>query len=89
MSLYWDIEELACVVLGKTEDELDEIINNGTIDEFLVERYGIDFETYSQIVKDLLYFTPHVSGALSGEKYHAFVKDNVMIVKTKVPDKAK
>jgi len=83
MNLDWDIEELACKVLGKTDDELDEIISNGSIDALLMETHGIDFETYSQIVKELLYFTPLVKSPLTDEVYHAFVEGNNMIVKVK------
>ena len=83
MSIEWDIEELACKVLGKNEKEMDLIINEGTIDDYLFEQYGVDFEQYCEIVKGLLPFTQKIKAAISGDDYHAFVKDSCMIVKVK------
>ena len=73
MSIEWDIEELAYRAMGKTEDEAEKAIDNGDIDEAIFEKYEINFEQYSQIVKDLLPFTPQIQGVISGELCHAFV----------------
>lgn len=81
MSIDWGIEELACAACGKSEDETDEIINNSEVDDILHEKYGVDFEMYCAIVKDLLPMTPTVKAALSGTEYHAFVRGNGMLVK--------
>ncbi|MDP2901936.1 MAG: hypothetical protein Q8N96_02340 [Methylovulum sp.] len=81
MSIEWEIEELACAACCKSEEEAGQAINDGTTDEILYERYGVDFETYTKIVKDLLPFTPIVQSALAQKNYHAFVADNRMIVR--------
>jgi len=80
----WDIEELACYSMGKTEAETEEIINNGTVDDLLFDKYGIDFDTYRAIIKDLLPFTHVVTSALLGTKYHAFVNGDCCIVRLEV-----
>jgi len=81
MSIDWEIEELACTVCGKTEEEKDEIINNSEVDDILFDKYEIDFDTYSKIVQDLLPLTPIIKTAITGTLYHAFVKDNFIIVR--------
>lgn len=89
MSLEWDIEELAGYVLGKSEEKVEEMINNSNTDDELNEKYGVDFDTYCSIVKDLLPFTPTVQAGLSGDHFNAFViaKEQRMIVKQPVKEK--
>lgn len=83
MSLDWEIEELAGYAMGKTETEVERMINNSGIDEYLFEKYEVDFNTYSKIVRDLIPFTPVVKAGISGDLYNAFidVKNQRMIVK--------
>ena len=81
MSLHWEIEELACFALGKTEDEADEIINNGDIDSLLIDKYDIGFEQYCNIVRDLIPFTIPAKTALNEKICYGFVKDGRFIVK--------
>ena len=83
MSIEWDIEELAYRAMGKTLEEAEAAINDGDIDEALLEKYEIGFDQYSQIVKDLLPFTQKVRSALTGKWSHAFVdvKEGRSIVK--------
>lgn len=79
MSIEWDIEELSGYALGKSEAQVEEMINNSTCEDELNEKYGIDFATYCQIVQDLLPFTPVVRSPLTNKDFHAFVvheKDN-------------
>lgn len=75
MSVEWDIEELAYRAMGKTESETDTEINYGDIDDAICDKYGIDFDTYCKIVKDLLPFTPVLPSSLSltPKYFHAFV----------------
>lgn len=83
MSVEWDIEELAGYVMGKSEEEVEEMINNSDTDDKLNEKYGIDFDTYCSIVKDLLPFTPVVQAGISKNHFNAFIlaKEQRMIVK--------
>ena len=73
MSIEWDIEELAYRAMGKTEEEAEKAINDGDIDEAIFKKYEISFEQYSQVVKDLLPFTPQIQGGITGDLFHAFV----------------
>lgn len=82
MSIEWDIEELACKVCGKSEEETDQIINDGSIDDLLVDKYEISFELYCQIIKDLLPFTVPVKTSF-GNVFRGFVEDGRLIVKEK------
>lgn len=84
MSIEWDIEELAGYAMGKSEDEVEDMINNFTTDDELFEKYKIDLERYSAIVKDLLPFTPKVQAGITKDLYHAFVVGIRMIVKQKI-----
>ena len=81
MSIDWDIEELACLAFGMTEEETEDTINNGEVENILADKYGIDFETYSKIVQDLLPFTPIVQTALTETKFHAFVHSGRTVVR--------
>lgn len=77
MSDYWETEELACYVLGKTEEETEAIIEEpGKVDELLMKRYDdqVDHELFHRIVEDLLPFTPKVQTALAKNFVHAFVR---------------
>ena len=86
--LRWESDELACKICGKTEDEINDIINNDKVDDMLMERYDdqIDSNLFYRIVEDLLPLTPIVETALTGDKYHAFIdhKEETIIVRLKV-----
>ena len=84
--LSWDIEELAYRAMGKTEEQEENEVNNGDIEQAIFDTYDCDFSTYQNIVNDLIKFTPILSSPLSGEKFHAFVdtKQERAIVKLKV-----
>lgn len=83
MSIEWDIEELAYRAMGQTEEQAEKSINEGDIDQAIFDKYGVDFEPYCKIVKDLLPFTPRVKAGISGDIFNAFVDmdANRMIVK--------
>jgi len=73
MSIDWDIEELAGYAMGKTEDQVEKMINESTTEDELFDKYEIGFEQYCKIVQDLLPFTPTVTAGITGTEYHAFV----------------
>ena len=73
MNIDWDIEELAYRAMGKTDEEAEKEINDGDIDQAIYDKYDCSFETYCEIVKDLIKFTPLVGSQLTGKKFHAFV----------------
>lgn len=86
MSIECEIEELAGYAMGKTEEDVDDMVKMSSVDDELFDAYGVDFDTYLKIVKDLLPFTPLVRTGFHGELCNAFVlaKYNVMIVKQAV-----
>jgi len=73
MSIDWEIEELAGYAMGKSEDEVEAMVNDSTVDDALAEKYGVDLDAYLQIVKDLLPFVPVTKTAIGEDNYHAFV----------------
>lgn len=85
MSIEWDIEELAYRAMGKTQEQAEEEINNGDIDDAIHAKYEVSFESYCAIIKDLAPFLPKVQSSLSGETFAAFVdsEENRAIVKFK------
>ena len=70
----WDeIEELACLMLGK---DYDSIINNydeSTIERMFYDRYDVPLEDFERILKDLIKFTPSWKSPITGEMYQGFV----------------
>jgi hypothetical protein len=44
MNLEWEIEELACLACGKSEEETDNIINSACVDDMLYEKYEVSFD---------------------------------------------
>ena len=86
---YYKVQELAGYMLGKSEEEVDEMLDqdDGTLDELLYEKYNVEFEQFYEIVNDLIKFTPIVQSVLSCSKFHAFVRDNVAIAKLTVEEK--
>lgn len=85
---YYEIQELACAVLGISYDDLVNEGRENEIDEKLYEKFEISMEQFFVIVEALLPYTPIVKAAISGCKYHAFVNDKecLMYVKQKVED---
>ena len=89
----WDeIEELACLMLGK---DYDSIVNNygeSTIFDMFYEEYGVDLENFERVLKDLIKFTIPWKSPLTNEIYQGFViseNDNGLmraIIKEKVND---
>jgi len=70
----WDeVEELACLMLGK---DYDSIVNNyeeDTIEDMFYNEYNIDLSTFKDILDDLIEFTPSWVSPLTGELYQGFV----------------
>jgi len=84
----WDVEELAYRAMGNTSEETDKQINDGDIDEAIFDKYDCSFETYCQIVEDLIKFTPVFESPLTKTKFHAFVdaSEGLAIVKEDIKE---
>lgn len=77
-----ELVDLVGAVLGKTEDEVEELHEDDcAVDDLLFERYGIDLEQFEKVAKDLLKLTPIVETAITGTKCHAFVRGDEIIAR--------
>lgn len=72
---YWEMQELAGAVLGLSEEQTEEIINDDEdFDTPLCEKFGVDFDSFCSVAEALLKLTPVLKSPLSGELDHAFVR---------------
>lgn len=75
---YFDIEELLSAMYGITDEQRNDDFD---FDELCYEKFEIGFEEFMKIISVLLPLTPIVESALTGQKYHAFIKDGLAVVK--------
>ncbi|MEY6762954.1 hypothetical protein AB9B48_14960 [Kluyvera ascorbata] len=75
---YFDIEELLSAMYSITDEQRNDDFD---FDELCYEKFEIGFEEFMKIISVLLPLTPVVESALTGKKYHAFVKDGLALVK--------
>lgn len=75
---YFDIEELLSAMYGITYEQRNDDFD---FDELCYEKFEIGFEEFMKIISALLPLTPVVESALTGKKYHAFIKDGLALVK--------
>lgn len=70
--MHWDeVEELACLMLGK---DYDSIVNNyDSIAEMFYNTYEVDIDSFYNIVRDLIKFTPSWKSPFTGQLYQGFV----------------
>ncbi len=68
--VHWtEVEELACHILGMSEDsESDEI------DKAIAEKFDCSMETFENIVSHLLPLAASGGSELTGEQYRGFLK---------------
>lgn len=70
----WDeIEELACLMLGKDYDSIVDNYDESYIDDMFYEEYNITLEDFEHIIKDLVKFTSAWKSPITGEIYQGFV----------------
>lgn len=79
-----ELFEIVGALLGKTEDEIEEMHEDcGLVEDLLYEKFDVDTETFRDIAKALLKLCPVVETAVTGTKYHAFVKGDVILARVK------
>lgn len=80
----YEIEELACKILGIDYDEID--ADTSIIEEKIDEEFFIDLHTFTDIVERLLPLIDVGTGGLTDVKYKGFadVKNKIWLVKTEV-----
>lgn len=75
---YFDVEELLSAMFGITDEQRNDDFD---FDELCYEKFDIGFEEFMGVVSALLPLTPVVQSALTGQMYHAFMKDGLAFVK--------
>lgn len=79
-TIHWtDIEELAKLLLN-----LDENADYSEVEDALYDKYDASFDSFEQIVRGLIKFTPVVETAILQTKAQGFVHDDYFIVKQEV-----
>lgn len=72
--MQWDeIEELACLMLGKDYDSIVDNYEESTIYNMFYEEYGITLEDFEHLLKDLVKFTNPWKSLITEEIYQGFV----------------
>lgn len=70
----WDeIEELACLMLGKDYDTIVDNYEESTIYDMFYEEYNTTLEDFERLLKDLIKFTNPWKSPLTKEIYQGFV----------------
>lgn len=70
----WDeIEELACLMLGKDYDSIVDNYEESIIEDMFYEEYNTTLEDFEHLLNDLVKFTPSWKSPISGEIYQGFV----------------
>ena len=70
----WDeIEELACLMLGKDYDAIVDNYEESVIHDMFYEEYNITLEDFEHLLKDLVKFTNPWKSPISNEIYQGFV----------------
>ena len=89
----WDeIEELACLMLGKDYDVIVDNYGESAIYDMFYEEYDITLEDFEYLLRNLVKFTNPWKSPITGEIYQGFVipeNDNGLmraIIKEKVND---
>lgn len=70
----WDeIEELACLMLGKDYDTIVDNYEESAIYDMFYEEYNINLEDFEHLLKDLVKFTNPWMSPITEEIYQGFV----------------
>lgn len=91
--MQWDeIEELACLMLGKDYDTIIDNCEESIIYNMFYEKYGITLEDFEHLLRDLVKFTNPWISPITKEIYQGFIipenNNGLMraIIKEKVND---
>lgn len=72
--MQWDeVEELACLMLGKDYDSIIDNYGGSVIYDMFYDKYGITIEDFEHLLQDLIKFTPSWKSPITGELYQGFV----------------
>jgi len=88
--MQWDeIEELACLMLGKDYDSIIDNYEESIIDDMFYEEYNVTLEDFEQLLKDLVKFTNPWKSPITKEIYQGFVvpEDNNGLMRAIIKEK--
>jgi hypothetical protein len=71
--MYYEVLELACLMMGEDYDAIVNEGNEGRIENMLFDKYGIDIDQFELLIKDLIKFTPTWKSLLTKSIYKGFV----------------
>ena len=70
----WDeIEELACLMLGKDYDTIIDNYGGSVIYDMFYEEYNVTLEDFEHLLEDLIKFTNPWMSSITEEIYQGFV----------------
>jgi len=81
----FEIEELACEILGLDYDEID--ANTAIIEEHLIEEFNIDFDMFCELINRLVPLIEVGKSPLTDEIFKGFAKDGMWLSKIKINNK--
>ena len=90
--MQWDeIEELACLMLGKDYDDIVDNYEESTIDDMFYDEYNITLEDFEHLLKDLVKFTNPWKSYITGDVYQGFVipESNKDLMRAIIKEKVK
>lgn len=65
-----EVEELACLMLGKDYDTIVDTYEESAIYDMFYEEYNITLEDFEYILEDLIKFTNPWKSPITEEKYY-------------------
>jgi len=71
--MYYELLELACLMMGKDYDTIVDEGNEREIEIMLFDKYGIDIDQFELLIEDLIKFTPTWKSLLTKSLYQGFV----------------
>jgi len=84
MITQYDIEELACHMLGVDYDDMVNNYEENVIDDMFHDKYQTSLENFYYIIEDLIRFTPTWESPINSTVYHGFIDNGFVLVKQKV-----
>ena len=70
---YTEVEELACLMLGKDYDSIVDNYEESSIEDMFYEEYNTSLEDFEHLLEDLIKFTNPWKSPLTGEIFQGFV----------------
>jgi len=68
-----EVEELACLMLGKDYDSIVDNYEESSIEDMFYEEYNTSLEDFEHLLEDLIKFTNPWKSPLTGEIFQGFV----------------